>query len=57
MNRMDFGLEGLSKALLLPTYGKRSIESNLEEEQCKNIDIWEAKRGKVGVEMMLKILY
>ena len=31
INRMDFGLGGLSKALLLPTHGKRSIKSNLEE--------------------------
>ena len=48
INRMDFGLGGLSRSLLLPTHGKRSIESNLEEEQCQNIDIREAKRGKVG---------
>ena len=32
----------------MPTCGKRSIESNLEEEQHENIDIREAKRGKVG---------
>lgn len=31
INRMDFGLGGLSKALRLPTRGKRNTNSNLEE--------------------------
>ena len=48
INRMDFGLGGLSKALLLPNRGKRSSESNREEKQRENIDIREAKHVKVG---------
>ena len=47
INQMDFGLGGLSKALLLPTRGKRRSESNREEEQHENIDIREAKHVKV----------
>lgn len=47
-NRMNFGLGGLSKALLLPTRGKRSSEPNREEEQHENFDVRESKRGKVG---------
>jgi len=47
-NRMDFGLGGLSKALQLPTCGKRSSESTREEEQHDNFDNREPKRGKVG---------
>ena len=48
INRMDFGLGGLSKALLLPNRGKRSSESNREEKQRETIDIREAKHVKVG---------
>uniref|UniRef100_A0A7N2R465 DUF4220 domain-containing protein n=1 Tax=Quercus lobata TaxID=97700 RepID=A0A7N2R465_QUELO len=48
INRMDFRLGGLSKALMLPTRGKRNKESNLEEEQCEDIDTREAKHGRVG---------
>ena len=33
INRMDFGLGGLSRALMLPTCGKRSTKSELEEGQ------------------------
>ena len=47
INRMDFGLERLSKALMLPTYRKRSNDSN-QERQCEVIETREAKHGRVG---------
>nr|POE71559.1 hypothetical protein CFP56_12786 [Quercus suber] len=47
-NRMDFGLGGLSKALQLPTHGKRSSDSTREEDLCDHSDFRETKRGKVG---------
>ena len=46
--RMDFWLGRLSKALMLPTRGKRSNDSNLEEGKREVIDTREAKRGRVG---------
>ncbi|KAK9986973.1 hypothetical protein SO802_031924 [Lithocarpus litseifolius] len=45
---MDFGLGGLSKALQLPTRGKRSSDSTREEELCNHSDFRESTRGKVG---------
>ena len=47
-NRMDFGVGGMSKALQLPTRGKRSSVSTREEELCDHSDFREPKRGKVG---------
>nr|POE54708.1 hypothetical protein CFP56_27785 [Quercus suber] len=49
-NRMDFGLGGLSKALHMPTRGKRSSDSIREEELCDYSDFRETKRGKGGDE-------
>nr|POE91917.1 hypothetical protein CFP56_28030 [Quercus suber] len=46
-NRMDFGLGRLSKALQLPTRGKRSSDSAREEELCDHFDFRETKCGKV----------
>nr|POE66776.1 hypothetical protein CFP56_66185 [Quercus suber] len=48
LNCMDFGLGGLSKALQLPTCGKRSSEQYREEEQQEDFDDRESKRGKIG---------
>ena len=45
---MDFGLGGLSKALMLPTRGKRNNDSVLEEEQCEILGSRETKRVRVG---------
>ena len=47
-NRMDFRLEGLSKALMLPTRGKRNNETVLEEGQCEILGSRETKRVRVG---------
>ena len=47
-NRMDFGLGGLSKALQLPTHGKRGSVYTREEKLCDHADFREPKRGKVG---------
>ena len=47
-NLMDFRLGGLSKALQLPTCGKRSNVSTREEELCDHSDFREPTRGKVG---------
>nr|POE61714.1 hypothetical protein CFP56_54826 [Quercus suber] len=44
---MDFGLGGLSKALQLPTRGKRSSDSTREEELCDHSNSRETKRGKI----------
>ena len=45
---MDFRLGGLSKALQLPTRGKRSNDSTREEELCDHFDFRKPKCGKVG---------
>ena len=47
-NRMDFGLEGLSKALMLPARGKRINDSVMEEVQCEILGSREPKRVRVG---------
>ena len=48
INRMDFGLGGLSKALMLLVRGKRNNESVLEEGQCEILGSRETKRVRVG---------
>ena len=47
-NRMDFGLGGLSKALMLPARGKRVNDSVMEEVQCEILGSKEPKRVRVG---------
>lgn len=44
INRMDFGLGGLSKAFMLPTSGKRSNEPELEEGHVRFLAV-----GKLNV--------
>ena len=46
--KKDDNLGGLSKALQLPTRGKRSNVSSKEEGLCDHSDFREPKRGKVG---------
>ena len=48
INRMDSGLGGISKALMLPTLGSRIPTSNLEEGKAEGYDTRVVKRGKVG---------
>ena len=48
INRMDFGLGGISKALMLPTRGKRSTTSDMEEGKDGGYDTRVIKHGKVG---------
>ena len=47
-NRMDFGLGGLSKALMLPTHGKINNDSVMKEEQCEILGSREPKHVRVG---------
>ena len=47
-NQTDFGLGGLSKAMQLPTRGKRGSVYTREEKLCDHADFREPKRGKVG---------
>ena len=46
-NCMDFGLEGLSKALMLPARGKRINDSVMEEVQCEILGSREPKCVRV----------
>lgn len=45
---MDFGLKRISKALMLPTHGKRSTTSDMEEGKAEGYDISMVLCGKVG---------
>lgn len=47
INHMDFGLGGLFKAFMLPTRGKRSKDSDLEEGQCEILGSRETKCARV----------
>ena len=47
-NRMDFGLGGLSKALMLPVHGKRINDSVMEEVYCEILGSREPKYVRVG---------
>ena len=47
---MDFGLGGISKALMLPALGKRLSMSDLEAGQIGVHDRGLVKHGKVGNE-------
>ena len=46
-NRMDFGLGGLSKALMPPARGKRINDSVMEEVQCEILGSREPKRVRI----------
>ena len=50
INRMDFRLGGISKALMLPTIGKRISTFDLEVKKIEIHDRRSVKRGKVGNE-------
>lgn len=48
INRKDFGLKRISKALMLPTHGKRSTTFDMEEGKAEGYDISMVLCGKVG---------
>ena len=50
MNRMDFGLSGLTKSITLPGLGKRDVR----EREGMQIEEQNAKRGRLSVEEKTK---
>ena len=48
INKMDFGLSGLSKAFNMTTLGKRTSQGELNARQTEDLDTVSTKHGKVG---------